>query len=214
MGDRLDVGETIPAFYEESLIVLESVRRSDHCVVQAIGVVVLDHFPHALLEIGCGNDLTIFRRWQSDATHFAARRLDHQVRHVEKICLELFGGERKLASPVVAEFRHHAANRFVASMITVGALQDWSDVLGRGFDAHVIRDHSAKAKTVRIALVFGHEDTEHLTWPECTCRERDTDGAVYAATQSDHVPFPPEIDGEVAAECVYDSLGRSCRIEC
>ena len=58
--DRLEVGEPIAALHKEALIMLEAVRRAGDGIVQPVGVEVLDHLPHALLEVRRGNDLPIF----------------------------------------------------------------------------------------------------------------------------------------------------------
>ena len=57
--DRLEVGRAVALLHEEALVVLEPVGRAGDGVVQAIGVVVLDHLAHALLEVRRGDELQV-----------------------------------------------------------------------------------------------------------------------------------------------------------
>jgi len=56
VGDRLEVGRAVALLDEETLVVLEPVRRAGHRVVEAVGPVVLDHLAHPLLEVGRRDD--------------------------------------------------------------------------------------------------------------------------------------------------------------
>src|SRR2546428_126938 len=50
MGNGFYVGETVTAFYEESLIVFQPVGCDDHRVVEPIGLVILSARANALVE--------------------------------------------------------------------------------------------------------------------------------------------------------------------
>jgi hypothetical protein len=56
VSDWLHIRSPVAELYEETLIVFQPVRRPRGYVVEPVRVVVLKHFPHALLEVGRGDD--------------------------------------------------------------------------------------------------------------------------------------------------------------
>src|SRR5581483_8807482 len=72
MGNRLQVRRAVPVFYEESLVVLESVRSPEYGVMKEIGIIIFHHLTHALFEIAGRNDAAI--RVRSAVSLFARRR--------------------------------------------------------------------------------------------------------------------------------------------
>ena len=121
MGDGFDVGRTVAVLDEETLVVLEPIRRADDRVVQAIGVKVFDRLAHTLLEIGRRHHLQILLQAQRFVPHTAIGRFGNDTKSVD-LTLETTGdGDFHL--PALVILRNDPAN----GRITPGVTADFPE---------------------------------------------------------------------------------------
>src|SRR5262245_42941091 len=135
---RLEISRAVTELHEKSLVVFESVRRPNHCVVQPIRMEVVHRLSDALLEIGSGNDLQIFAQRQTRLMSFVGGRLNDELEEIDPTLRS--AGNHNLVFPPGAIRGEHSANRFVACTITVECLERGSDVEHFVFDSQVLRD--------------------------------------------------------------------------
>jgi hypothetical protein len=140
MRDRLHVGESITTLDEKPLIVFQPIRCANNGVMQAIGVIVLEHRSHALLEVRCRDDLSVLGRWNSYPALLAARRLDNEVRDVDTVRVESIGRQHELGAPIVFELRDNPTDGIIAPSITSRSLENRRDIFGSVFDPELIRE--------------------------------------------------------------------------
>ena len=104
MGNRLDVGRTVAVFHEESLIVFKAIGGARHGVIEAVGVIILEHFPRPLLEIRRGDHFQVGLQRQSFSDHLTRGRLRHDPKKGEaRIFIE--AGSHDFGLPSDAEAR-------------------------------------------------------------------------------------------------------------
>src|SRR5215468_8464755 len=125
-------------------------------------MIVFDHHAHTLLEVARRDDLTVFGRRKAYPPRLAAGSLHHQVGDAHAVGVQAFGWEHELAAPVVAELRHHAANRLVPPRVAPGADENRRNVLGHGLDAELVSEFLTERSARRVAFALRHEDAEHM----------------------------------------------------
>ena len=212
-SDRLRIGEPIAALHEEALVIFETIRRAEHRVVQAVGVIVLEHRASTLFEIRSRNDLTIFRRGQSHLAHLSARRLHHQVGDVDAIAFKPIPRHDQLAAPIVAELGNHSTDRFVATLIAARAIEHRRDILDNALDAELGSVGLRQRQAFRVALPLREKQPENMFGAHRTHCQRGANRAVDSPAHADDETAALECLAELPAKCVRDSRGFCGRID-
>src|SRR5262249_36765649 len=137
VSDRLHIREPVATLYEESLIVLQAIGSTHDRVMQPVAMEILDHFADPLLEVRGRDNLPILGTRQADSTLFSARRLHHDVGHVDQTAALAIVGQNQFAAPVVAEFGNDPADRVIAAAVAAGAFEDRGDVFSGALDTEL-----------------------------------------------------------------------------
>ena len=168
--DRLHVSGAVAELDEESLVVLEPVRRADDRVVERVGVEVLEHLPRPLLEVRGGHDRQVLVRREPRLDGLALRRLGHEREQTVRVGSE-HRREDDLEQPALAELRNHPADGLVAPLVAARGAQDLGDVLDDGLDAERIGDQAADLEGLIVRVRLRHQHRQRPLGPEILRRQ-------------------------------------------
>ena len=121
--DRLEVRGAVAVLHEEALVVLEPVGRAGDSVVQPVGVVVLEHRPGALLEVGGRHELKVGLKRQAHRPLLAGRRLNGELRDVETLARRVSTAGRSCTRQPVAVLGDGHADGDVLPRVAAGSLR-------------------------------------------------------------------------------------------
>ena len=213
MGNGFHVGETVAAFDEEPLIVLQPVGCADDRVVEPIGMVILEHRTDALFEVRRRDNLPILGRREAYLADCSARSFNRQVRDIQAVGIEPPSRQDHLEAPVVLKVGYQPADRGVASPVAPDGREDLCDVFDLVGDAQRLRATGGEAETVAIRILFGHQQAEYVGYSHGSHRERRAHGAVDAAAHAHDQSPPNQRIAELLAQRSGDPLRLFGRIE-
>ena len=103
MGNGFDIGGTVAELYEKALVVFQAVGCAGDRIVQAVGMIVLQHLAGALFEIGGGHNLEIGFQRQALFDDLSIRAFGHDGKKIEAFFLHDIGSD-DLGLPAVTVF--------------------------------------------------------------------------------------------------------------
>ena len=136
---------------------LKPIRGSGHRIVQKIGVIVLDHLPHALFTVCRGNDGQIGGGGKSCFFGLSGGGLHHDGEYSVAILVDQVR-QHDLALVAFAILRHYQTYCIIAALVAAQSLKNRRNRFGHRRDAEMVSHQLFQSKALRRRIDFGHED--------------------------------------------------------
>ena len=208
VGNRFHVGGTVAEFDEKTLVVLEAVGRPGHGIVQAVGMVVLQHLARALLEVGGRYDFEVRFQRQTLLHLGPIRFLGDDGKQAEAL-LDKHARDDDFGFPSAAVFGNDAFHGCIVAPVEPDRLEDSGDILVDFLDAEIIRNLAAELERVLGRVPLGHQQRHHPFGADGPGREREGDAAVDAAGNGHHQSAALEGFSQDVSQAAADFFGFS-----
>jgi len=180
-GDGLHVGGAVAQLDEEALVILEPVGRPRDGVVEPIGVVVLQHLPRALLEVGGRDDLEICARGEPVLALIAVPDAHHQLDEMQRLGAERIARQHDFPRHLRPELGDDLAHRLVARLVAAGRIEDGCDVLDLVADAQLLAERLAVGEALRARVALRQQQRKDALRPARAHAQGGHARRVYAA---------------------------------